>query len=61
VRPLERLQGHAASSLRQAGVDYAQGWLYGQPIADPQARVRKRPAASRRRVVKSSGWSGVHS
>jgi EAL domain-containing protein (putative c-di-GMP-specific phosphodiesterase class I) len=48
-------------SLRQAGVDYAQGWLYGQPTAEPQAPARKGPGASRRRVVKSLGWSGVHS
>ncbi|HEX4196774.1 MAG TPA: EAL domain-containing protein [Caulobacteraceae bacterium] len=39
-------------SLRQAGVDYAQGWLYGQPTADPQVSIKPRspgPAAARRR------------
>ncbi len=26
--------------LRRAGVDYAQGWLYGQPTSEPQAPIR---------------------
>ena len=26
--------------LRRAGVDYAQGWLYGQPAAEPQAPLK---------------------
>ena len=38
-------------ALRQAGVDYAQGWLYGQPTAEPQAPAKTGPAAPRRRGV----------
>jgi EAL domain-containing protein (putative c-di-GMP-specific phosphodiesterase class I) len=40
-------------SLRTAGVDYAQGWLYGQATAEPQITVKTvspiGPAAARRR------------
>jgi sensor c-di-GMP phosphodiesterase-like protein len=35
--------------LRQAGVDYAQGWLYGQPGAEPQTTVKTGPSVARRR------------
>jgi EAL domain-containing protein (putative c-di-GMP-specific phosphodiesterase class I) len=31
--------------LRRASVDFAQGWLYGQPTAEPQAPVRTEPEA----------------
>jgi len=36
-------------SLRVAGVDYAQGWLYGQPDATPRMKLQTSPAAARRR------------
>jgi EAL domain-containing protein (putative c-di-GMP-specific phosphodiesterase class I) len=35
--------------LRKAGVDFAQGWLYGQPAAEPQATVKAGPSAARRK------------
>jgi EAL domain-containing protein (putative c-di-GMP-specific phosphodiesterase class I) len=39
--------------LRRAGVDYAQGWLYGQPSDEPRAASKHSgaPAAARRRGV----------
>jgi len=42
--------------LRRAGVDFAQGWLYGQPTTEPQPPVRTvAPAARRRGVVETWG------
>jgi EAL domain-containing protein (putative c-di-GMP-specific phosphodiesterase class I) len=43
--------------LRRAGVDFAQGWLYGQPTSEPQmvTRVAIAPAARRRGVVEQWG------
>ncbi len=46
--------------LRRSGVDYAQGWLYGQPTAEPEfpdkAASSSSPASSRRRgAVESWG------
>jgi EAL domain-containing protein (putative c-di-GMP-specific phosphodiesterase class I) len=42
-----------ADLLRQAGVDYAQGWLYGQATAEPQVSMKTTrapgPVAARRR------------
>jgi EAL domain-containing protein (putative c-di-GMP-specific phosphodiesterase class I) len=36
--------------LRRSGVDYAQGWLYGQPGSEPQTPARMPgPSAARRR------------
>ena len=50
-------------SLRRAGVDYAQGWLYGQPVLDPQIQpkaetlsaVASAPTARRRGAVEQWG------
>ena len=43
--------------LRRSGVDFAQGWLYGQPTSDPQipAKTGATPAARRRGVVETWG------
>jgi PAS domain S-box-containing protein len=44
--------------LRRAGVDYAQGWLYGQPSSEPKApskHMNVTPAARRKGVVESWG------
>lgn len=43
--------------LRRAGVDLAQGWLYGQPTAKPQppAKPAVRPAVRRRGAVEQWG------
>ena len=47
----------AADILRRAGVDFAQGWLYGQPTNEPQAPSKAvvMPAARRRGVVSNLG------
>ena len=46
-----------ADALRRAGVDYAQGWLFGQPSREPQhpAQAPARPAARRRGAVEQWG------
>jgi len=43
--------------LRRAGVDYAQGWLYGQPSDEPRSPSKHSgaPAARRRGVVEQWG------
>lgn len=43
--------------LRRSGVDFAQGWLYGQPTSEPQAPSKSvvAPAARRRGVVETWG------
>lgn len=43
--------------LRRAGVDFAQGWLYGQATSEPQipGRAAVTPAARRRGVVETWG------
>jgi len=43
--------------LRRSGVDFAQGWLYGQPASEPQAAVKAvvLPAARRRGSVEQWG------
>jgi EAL domain-containing protein (putative c-di-GMP-specific phosphodiesterase class I) len=39
-----------ADALGRAGVDYAQGWLFGQPAREPQGLIEpKTPRAARRR------------
>ena len=41
-----------ADALRRAGVDYAQGWLFGQPNRTPQGlAVPAEPVAARRRGI----------
>ena len=46
--------------LRRAGVDFAQGWLYGQPAAEPraqpQAPPRSAPVAAARRRGEIEQW-----
>lgn len=46
-----------ADALRKAGVDYAQGWLFGQPTQEPQglSQAPARPAARRRGAVEQWG------
>ena len=43
--------------LRRSGVDFAQGWLYGQPTSEPQTPTKAvvMPAARRRGVVETWG------
>jgi sensor c-di-GMP phosphodiesterase-like protein len=47
----------AEDILRRAGVDFAQGWLYGQPASEPQASTKSAvaPAARRRGAVEQWG------
>ncbi|HEX4095652.1 MAG TPA: EAL domain-containing protein, partial [Caulobacteraceae bacterium] len=40
--------------LRQAGVDYAQGWLYGQPASEPTAPAKT--ARNGRRMGAVEQW-----
>lgn len=41
-----------AEALARAGVDYAQGWLYAQPAAEPLTMIKSAgPSAARRRGV----------
>ena len=42
--------------LRRAGVDFAQGWLYGQPTAEPRASSKSAPAAAARRRGAIEQW-----
>ena len=42
--------------LRRAGVDYAQGWLYGQPTGEPKAPSRPAPVAAARRRGAIEQW-----
>ena len=42
--------------LRRAGVDYAQGWLYGQPTAEPKAPAKQAPVAAARRRGAIEQW-----
>ena len=44
-----------AGVLRSAGVDYAQGWLYGQPVSDPAPAPKPVVAARRRGAVEQWG------
>jgi EAL domain-containing protein (putative c-di-GMP-specific phosphodiesterase class I)/GGDEF domain-containing protein len=46
-----------ADALRKAGVDYAQGWLFGQPSREPQGleAPKTRPVARRRGAVEQWG------
>lgn len=44
----------AAQAVRSAGVDYAQGWLYGAAAPTPQPPIGQAPAAARRKGVVSS-------
>ncbi|WP_374575721.1 EAL domain-containing protein [Phenylobacterium sp.] len=59
----EMVESHQAEeAVRRAGVDYAQGWLYGAPQEEPQPPKIKAPAASApvrpaaRRVGTVDGW-----
>lgn len=54
----EMVETHdVADALRRAGVDYAQGWLFGQPTQEPQgiSLAAARPAARRRGAVEQWG------
>ena len=62
----EMVETHAVEDiLRRAGVDYAQGWLYGQPTAEPQSPLKpgqtpappvKTPIAAARRAGVREQW-----
>ena len=45
----------AAQAVRAAGVDFAQGWLYGAATATPQPPLVAKPAARRAGAVESWG------
>jgi len=50
----------AEEAVRRAGVDFAQGWLYGSPAEEPApalvaAPLRPQRAARRRGAVESWG------
>jgi EAL domain-containing protein (putative c-di-GMP-specific phosphodiesterase class I) len=49
----EKVETHdVAEALRRAGVDYAQGWLFGEPNRDPQSLTASiAPRSGRRRGV----------
>ena len=45
-----------ADALRKAGVDYAQGWLFGQPAREPQGLVAPKTARAARRRGSVDQW-----
>ncbi|MDR3513654.1 MAG: EAL domain-containing protein [Caulobacteraceae bacterium] len=45
-----------ADALRRAGVDYAQGWLFGQPSREPVTAIAGSPRAAARRMGAVEQW-----
>lgn len=45
-----------ADALRRAGVDYAQGWLFGQPSREPQSAILSATRPSARRLGAVEQW-----